>query len=93
MLDCGHKCMNCIHDHAYTVMHACTCMHAIIMIVSLLHVSIYSQYGIYSTVIVNGPLCEIIKRDHQIKNVDTLGGDPRVKYIYSPGIELNPPVK
>ncbi len=54
---------------------------------------IYSQYGIYGTRIVNGPQCEIKKSDHQIKNIDVVGGDPNVKLIYSPGIELAPPVK
>lgn len=52
-----------------------------------------SYYGIYSTRIANGPECQIRKKDHQIKTVDTLLGDSRLKLIYSPGIELITPVQ
>ncbi len=59
----------------------------------------HSQYGIYTTRIENGPgptpgppvcVCDIRRRNHQIKDVDIIGGDSRVKLIYSPGIELEP---
>ena len=50
---------------------------------------IHSQYGIYTTRIRNDLSCDIRRRNYQIKDVDTIGGDPRIKLIYSPGIELS----
>ncbi len=50
--------------------------------------SLYSKYGIYSTRILNGPACTIRRRNHQIKEIQLIGGDPRLKFLFSPGFEL-----
>jgi len=55
----------------------------------------YSEYGIYGTIIrqfTPGQLeCKIRRKNNQIKPIATNGGDPLVKYIFSPGSELAVP--
>ena len=33
-------------------------------------------------------MCSIRRRNHDVRTIDTVGGDPRLKLIFSPGIEL-----
>lgn len=51
-----------------------------------------SQYGIYTTRIGNGPggdiECDILQDNHQIRTIQGFG---RVRFIFSPGFELEPP--
>lgn len=55
---------------------------------------ICSQFGIYSTRLRDSPLsCQIRRRNYQIRSITNLSEDPRVKYIFTPGIELEPSVK
>ncbi|XP_064389265.1 uncharacterized protein LOC135337281 [Halichondria panicea] len=48
-----------------------------------------NEYGIYSTRILAGPTCSIRRRNHQVKDIQVLGGDPRLKFIFSPGFEID----
>ncbi len=50
-----------------------------------------SEYGIYSTKILDGPICSIRRKNHQVRSIQNLGDDPRVKFLFSPGIEIEPP--
>lgn len=38
-------------------------------------------------------MCAIRRRNHDVRTIDTVGGDPRLKLIYSPGIELEDATK
>lgn len=57
------------------------------------HALICSQYGVYSTKITKESTCDILKRNYQIRNIDSPDGGPTVKVLYSPGIELSPPIQ
>lgn len=56
-----------------------------------------SEYGVYesrTTTTGAGPVrCDILRRRHRISTIDILGNDERVKFVFSPGIRLNPPQK
>ncbi len=70
--------------YTYAYMH-CTLNYAIL-------ITLYntcSEYGIYSTRILAGPTCSIRRRNHQVKDIQVLGGDPRLKFIFSPGFEID----
>ena len=58
-------------------------------------VNVCSEYGNYSTRIKFGttglPECQIRRKNHNVEPITTLPGDDRVKFIYSPGIALEPP--
>lgn len=61
------------------------------------YIVICSEYGIYSTRISVGsngsPSCEIRQRNSEVRMIDQLSGDDRVKFIFSPGINLQPPLE
>ncbi|XP_064389266.1 uncharacterized protein LOC135337282 [Halichondria panicea] len=54
-----------------------------------------NEIGNYTTRVQAGssgrPTCQIRRRGHQIQPIPTLGGDERLKFIFSPGIRLDPP--
>lgn len=65
---------------------------------SLVLLTTYSEYGIYTTRIRpgGGPgnlVCNIRRRNHEIRPIDTVGGDQRILYIFSPGRALETPIE
>ena len=71
------------------ILSVCVCV-----FIMLLQQHPCSQLGLYSTRIRpdpnnnNIPRCEIRRRNHQIRQIQTIGEDGRVFTLYSPGFEL-----
>ena len=67
----------------------------IIMVISLY--LLLSEFGVYSTKFRPGPAgfpkCNIISKNHEIRNITVIGGEEKIKAIYSPGFTLEPQEK
>ena len=53
-----------------------------------------SEFGVYYTRFRQGPsgfpVCKIRPNKHKIRNITVIGGEEKIKAIYSPGFTLEP---
>ncbi len=85
-------CNNCCVSKCEIYVPVYMCLYALHFELCYILITLYntcSEYGIYSTRILAGPTCSIRRRNHQVKDIQVLGGDPRLKFLFSPGFEID----